>query len=163
MPESGTSSRTQRRTRVITFVLLALLLVSGSIFLTGRKDSDTIVVTFPNGKQLETEVADTPEKLLFGLAFREGLPPDTGVLYIFEGTGLHRMQTKEYRIPVDMMWVDESRHIVHVLQDVPPCRQDPCPLHGPMEPVRYVIQTAAGFIRTAGIELGNELKFALRL
>jgi hypothetical protein len=163
MVDDRTSSRAQRRTRVITLVLLAVLLVSASIFLTGRKDSDIIVVTFPSGKQLETEVADTPEKLLFGLAFREGLPPDTGMLYIFESTGPHRMQTKEYRIPVDMIWIDESRRIVHLMQDVPPCRRDPCPFHGPMEPARYVLQAAAGFVRMTGVSPGDELKFSLRL
>src|SRR5690242_17175720 len=81
------SDADQKRNRVITLVLLAVLLMSVSVFLTSPKESDTIVVTFPSGTTLETEVADTPEKLLFGLAFREALPPSTGMLYIFETTG----------------------------------------------------------------------------
>lgn len=153
-----------KRNRVITLVLLAILLMSASLFLTNKKDADIIIVTFPNGKQLETEVADTPERLLFGLAFREGLPPDTGMLYIFESTGLHRVRTTGYKFPVDMIWVDEGRHIVHVIENAPPCRRDPCPLHGPpSEPVRYMIQTAAGFARQEGLQPGGELKFTLRL
>ena len=154
----------QKRKRVISLALLAVLLMSVSLFLASPKESDTIVVTFPSGAKLETEVADTPEKLLFGLAFREGLSPDMGMLYIFEETGTHRVNTRQYRIPVDMIWLDESRHVVQLLENVPPCGSDPCPAYGPAaESVRYVIQTAAGFVRREHLPAGAELKFALRM
>ncbi|MBX3236938.1 MAG: DUF192 domain-containing protein [Nitrospiraceae bacterium] len=160
---SGSDSE-QRKKKVITLTLLAILLMSVSLFLTGPKESDTIIVEFPGGKKLETEVASTPEKLLFGLAFREGLPRDTGMLYIFESTGLHRVRTRQYKIPVDMMWVDESHHVIQLLENVPPCAQDPCPLYGPPpEPVRYLIQTDAGYVRREGVTAGMELKFTLRM
>jgi uncharacterized membrane protein (UPF0127 family) len=135
----------QRRKKIVTFVLLVILLVSVSLFLGGPKESELIIVEFPNGKTMETEVASTPEKLLFGLAFREGLPADTGMLYIFESTGLHRVQTRQFRIAVDMVWIDESHHVVHILEQVPPCEKDPCPLYGPPpEPVRYLIRGRGG-------------------
>jgi uncharacterized membrane protein (UPF0127 family) len=158
------SDADQKRNRVITLALLAILLMSVSVFLTSPKESDTIVVTFPSGKTLEAEVADTPEKLLFGLAFREALPPDTGMLYIFETTGIHRLNTKQYKMPVDMIWLDESRHIIQLVENVPPCSSETCPTYGPgAEPVRYVIQTAAGFVRHEGLHANAELKFALRM
>ena len=154
----------QRRKKIVTFVLLVILLVSVSLFLGGPKESELIIVEFPNGKTMETEVASTPEKLLFGLAFREGLPADTGMLYIFESTGLHRVQTRQFRIAVDMVWIDESHHVVHVLEQVPPCEKDPCPLYGPPpEPVRYLIEAEAGSVQRAGITTGMELKFTLRM
>ena len=54
----------QKRDRIITLALLAILLMSVSLFLSSPKEADTIVVTFPSGTTLETEVADTPEKML---------------------------------------------------------------------------------------------------
>lgn len=154
----------QKKKRIITLVLLAILLMSASLFLVERKDASFIIVTFPNGRELETEVADTPEKLLFGLAFRETLPPNSGMLYIFESTGPHRITTKEYRFPVDVMWIDESHHIVRMMENVPPCQRDPCPWYGESpEPVRYVIQTEAGMIKQIGITTGMELKYTLRM
>ena len=152
------------RHRLITLVLLAVLLMSVSLFLSSPKEPDTIVVTFPSGTTLETEVADTPEKLLFGLAFREALPPNTGMLYIFEATGPHRLNTKQYKIPVDMIWLDESRHVIGIFENVPPCFSETCPMYGPgEEPVRYAIQTTAGFARQEGLQSNAELKFALRM
>jgi uncharacterized membrane protein (UPF0127 family) len=160
---SGVESE-QRRKKIVTFVLLVILLISVSLFLGGPKEAELIIVEFPNGKTMETEVASTPEKLLFGLAFREGLPADTGMLYIFESTGLHRVQTRQFRIPVDMLWVDESHHVVHILEQVPPCGKDPCPLYGPPpEPIRYLIEAEAGYVKRAGITTGMELKFTLRM
>ena len=142
------SDTDQRRNRVITLALLAILLISVSMFLTSPKESDTIVVTFPSGATLETEVADTPEKLLFGLAFREALPPSTGMLYIFETTGTHRLNTKEYKMPVDMIWLDESRHVVQLHESVPPSTTNTCTMYGPSsEPVRYFKKTSYGLIR----------------
>jgi len=154
----------QKKKRIVTLVLLAVLLMSVSLLLVERKESSIIIVTFPNGRELETEVADTPEKLLFGLAFREALPPHSGMLYIFESTGSHRITTKGYRFPVDIMWVDESHHIVWVMENVPPCERDPCPWYGESpDPVRSVLQTEAGFIKQIGVTTGMELKYTLRM
>jgi uncharacterized protein len=159
-----TSEREQKKKRIITMILLAVLLMSVSMFLVERKESSVIVVTFPSGVEVEAEVADTPEKLLFGLAFRDELPPNGAMLYIFEENGLHRVRTREYRFPIDILWVDESHHVVHLLEHAEPCAKDPCPMYGPPpEPARYVIQAESGFIKKAAVATGDEMKYALRM
>jgi hypothetical protein len=150
--------------RVFLLMGLALLLVTGSLFLAGQQDTETIIVTFPSGKQIEAEVANTPEKLLFGLAFRDALPPDSGMLYIFETSDRHRVRTKGFKIPVDMIWADENRRVVYVVEHADPCHEDPCPFFGPPpEKSTYIIQTAAGFVKAQHVVPGMELKFTLRM
>lgn len=162
--QTQTSDREQRKKRIIAMILLAFLLMSAAVFMAERKESSIIVVTFPNGVEIEAEVADTPEKLLFGLAFRDFLPPGTGMLYIYEENGLHRVRTKEYRFPIDILWVDESHHVVHMLEHAEPCASEPCPLYGPpAEPARYVIQVESGFIKKSAVVKNDELKYALRM
>jgi hypothetical protein len=165
MPVTATSAlRDQKTKRIIMMILLAVLLMSVSLFLVQRDDAKTIIVTFPNGAQIEAEVADTPEKLLFGLAFQEALPRDGGMIYIFESTGQHRVTTKAYRFPVDMIWVDESRHIVSMTENVQPCQQETCPWHGSTSnAVRYLIQTEAGFVQRQALTVGGELKYTLHM
>lgn len=86
------------------------------------------------------------------------------MLYIFEQNGLHRITTKEYRFPVDILWIDESHHVIHMLGNAEPCRNDPCPLFGPPpEPARYVIQAESGFIQKARVAADDELKYTLRM
>jgi len=158
------SEKEQKKKRIIMMVLLAVLLMSVSIFLVERKESSYIVVTFPNGAVVEAEVADTPEKLLFGLAFRDGLPAGGGMLYIFDENGPHPIRTKEYRFPIDVIWVDESHHVVHMVEQAEPCMKDPCSPYGPSPvPARYVIQTESGFVKRTGVNVGDELKYALRM
>ncbi len=153
---------TNKRHRIGVLVAMAILLMSLSVILQGDKETETILVTFPNGKQLEGEVANTPEKLLFGLAFRNDMPAGSAMLLIFEQSGPHRVWTKAYRFPVDMVWVDESKHIVHIVEGILPCEKDPCPRYGPPpSDARYVLQTRAGVVREAQITLGMELKFTL--
>ncbi len=158
------SDREQKKKRIITLVLMAIFLMSASFFLIDRKDETIIVVSFPNGRTLETEVADTPEKLLFGLAFRETLPANSGMLYIFESTGQNHVWTRGYRFPVDMIWIDESHHIVGFKEHVAPCLEDVCPQYSSApDAVRYAIQTEAGFIEREGVTVGLELKYTLRM
>jgi uncharacterized membrane protein (UPF0127 family) len=156
-------TREQKTKRIIMLVLMAIFLMSASFFLVERNEATIIIVSFPNGHELETEVADTPEKLLFGLAFRETLPANSGMLYIFESTGQNHLWTKEYHFPVDVMWIDESHQIVGLKENVAPCREDDCPKYSSPEPVRYALQTEAGFIKREGITIGLELKYTLRM
>lgn len=150
------------RRGVILFVLAAVL-IGGVLMFSGDKDA-IIIVTFPSGTAIKAEVADTPEKQLFGLAFRESLPPDGGMLYIFETSDRHRVRTKGFTFPVDVIWADESRHVVHLVERAMPCEKDPCPAYGPPpENARYVIETEAGFIKREQLATGVELKFTLIL
>ena len=158
------SSSPPKRSRVFLLIVLASLLLVGGWFLANRKDDATIIVTFPNGRQIEAEVADTPEKQLFGLAFRDGLPAGWGMLYIFETADYHRIGTRGYKMAVDLIWADEARQVVHVLEGAKPCEKDPCPLYGPPpEKARYVLQTSVGVVQEEKLAPGSELKFTLKL
>ncbi len=148
--------------RIFFLVLMALLLISGSLLFNSPGQTQLINVKFPSGAFLKSEVADTPEKLLFGLAFRPSIPQDEAMLYIFGESGLHRVWTKEFQFPVDIIWVDESKIIVHLEKDVPPCSENPCPWYGPPpNDARYVLEANSGFIDREKVAVGNPLKFAL--
>ncbi len=150
--------------RVIFLVLMALLLISGAMMFNAPRQTEIIEVRFPSGAKLQAEVAATPEKLLFGLAFREDLPEDVGMIFLFDKSGLHKVWTKGFKFPVDLIWVDESKQIVYVKEAAMPCVEDPCPWHGPPpENARYVIETNMGFIQNAEAEVGTDLIFALRM
>lgn len=150
--------------RIIFLALMALMLISGALLFNAPKQSEVIEVRFPSGAKLQAEVADTPEKLLFGLAFRESLPEDSGMIFLFEKSDLHKVWTKGFQFPVDLIWVDESKQVIHVKEAAQPCIEDPCPWHGPPpENARYVIEANMGFAQRAEAVVGTELIFALRM
>jgi uncharacterized protein len=148
--------------RIFFLLIMALLLISGALLFNAPEQTQVINVRFPGGAALKAEVADTPEKLLFGLAFRNLLPTDEGMVYIFGESGPHRVWTKEFQFPVDIIWVDESKKVVHIVEKAPPCMESQCPWYGPPpQDARYVIEANAGFVNQANIEIGNQLKFTL--
>jgi uncharacterized protein len=117
----------------------------------------TATVTFRGGVQVHAEVVDTPPAIERGLMFRESLPPNQGMLFVFERTGVYPFWMKNTLIPLDIIWLDEDWRIVSIAASVPPCRADPCPTYPPAGPARYVVEVNAGFTRTHGIARGDRV------
>src|SRR5205823_8414119 len=92
-----------------------------SYFMSTGQGPDSMVVSFPSGTQMTVEVADSPLLLYTGLAFRDSLPPNWGMLFIYERADFHRRNTRQYRFPVDILWLDEGKRVVLITEDVTPC------------------------------------------
>jgi len=157
------SPKQPNKKRLIFLMVMAGLLITGALLFNGPKQTHVIIVAFPGGAKLDAEVADTPEKLLFGLAFRDYLPPKEGMLYIFNESAPHQLWTKEFKIPVDIIWVDEAKTVVSIVEGAEPCSRPPCPWYGPPPGnARYVIETNAGFVKSQGVAPGAKLRFILK-
>ena len=156
--------------QITRFAMLAILafglLMAGNYFMSGNQQGESIIVTFPSGTQLTAEVADSERAMLMvsGLAFRDALAPNSGMLFIYDRADFHVRNTRQYRFPVDMIWVDDAKRVLLVIEDVKPCPADDCPALGPpREKARYVIETQAGFARRERVVVGDELRFALQM
>jgi uncharacterized membrane protein (UPF0127 family) len=59
--------------------------------------------------------------------FREALPPNAGMLFLFSEPGIHKFWMKNTMIPLDIIWMDSAGKVVFVSANTPQCRADPCP------------------------------------
>lgn len=152
-------------TRLGVLATLALaLLMAGSYFMSTGQGPETLVVGFPSGTQMTVEVADSPLLLYTGLAFRDYLPLNGGMLFIYDRADFHRRNTRQYRFPVDIIWLDEGKRVLLITESANPCPSEKCPEYGPPpERARYVIETQAGFARREGLATGADLRFTLKL
>jgi uncharacterized membrane protein (UPF0127 family) len=91
--------------------------------------------------------------------FRASLPPRAGMLFVFDATGRYSFWMKNCLIPLDLIWLDETKRVVAILPDAPPCKADPCPIYQFDVPARYVLEIAGGAARREGLALGHVLKF----
>jgi uncharacterized membrane protein (UPF0127 family) len=66
---------------------------------------------------------------------------------------------KNTLIPLDMIWIDAHRRIVHIAHDVPPCKVDDCPSYPPHAVARYVLEVAGGVAAAHGLKDGDVLRF----
>jgi uncharacterized protein len=115
----------------------------------------------PSGRKLTVEVVAKDEERALGLMFRDALPADRGMLFLFETSGFHGIWMKNCRFPIDIVWLDENRQVVHLAESVPPCRQDPCPTYAPLRRARYVLELNSGQARREGALVGATLEFKL--
>ena len=116
--------------RLAAYCLAGLL-----VFATARSlgaAPDVIPLTLPSGKVLQVEVMVKDEDRAMGLMFRPSLAPDRGMLFLFEASDFHGIWMKNCKFPIDILWLDADRKIVHVQEGAPPCVKEPCPVYSPL-------------------------------
>ena len=118
-----------------------------------------VPLTLPSGKVLQTEVMVNDEDRAMGLMFRPSLPLDHGMLFVFEAPDFHGIWMKNCRFPIDILWLDEEKKVVHVAESVPPCKADPCPVYNPMRKASYVVELNAGQARREKAVVGAAVRF----
>jgi uncharacterized membrane protein (UPF0127 family) len=116
-------------------------------------------VIFPDGYAVHVEIAADEDMRAQGLMYRDQLRPASGMLFFFPQDGDYPFWMKNTHIPLDMIWIDSNRKIVHVEPDVPPCQIDDCPNYPPHAIARYVLEVAAGVARQHGLKNGDFLRF----
>ncbi len=100
-------------------------------------------------------VADTPEERTLGLSNTTALPPDVVKLFVFPTDDRWSFWMKDMHYSIDMVWVSATGTVVHVESSVNP-ETYPTSFIPPVA-ARYVIETNAGFVATAGITIGSIL------
>ena len=96
-----------------------------------------------------------------GLMFRPSLPADRALLFVFGELDFHGIWMKNCRFPIDIVWLDEKKKVVHLAPRVPPCAKEPCPVYQPMRRSAYVVEMNAGAAEREKIVLGASLDFTL--
>jgi len=142
--------------------LSLLVLCAGSLLFCQTARSDRYIkVYLPGGASVTAELAVTAAEREKGLMFREKLLADQGMLFVFEEEAKYAFWMKNTLIPLDMLWLDKERRIVHIWRNVPPCTKDPCPSYPPDRAGRYVLELAAGASDRFGLKLFDRLEFTL--
>lgn len=127
---------------------------------TAAQDDATIPrIIFRDGFAVKVEVAANDELRTQGLMYRDHLAEDRGMIFVFPQSGDYAFWMKNTIIPLDMIWIDEAKRVVHVAHDVPPCQADPCPSYPPGANAKYVFEVAAGVAAKHHVSDGDVLKF----
>lgn len=113
------------------------------------------------GKRFTVEVAETREKQALGLMFRDSMPADHGMVFVFPAEGMRSFWMKNTKIPLDIFYFDEDLKLVSVSEDTPPCRSSRCTGYPSAGPAKYVLELNAGKAAELGVQPGDELKLYL--
>lgn len=113
----------------------------------------------PDGARLTLELALTQEEISQGLMFRNSLPNDRGMLFLFREERVPSFWMKNTLIPLDMVFLSADGVIVDVIHNALPCQADPCPQYVPRAEALAVLEVSAGVAKSQKLEAGVNLKF----
>lgn len=120
-----------------------------------------VPLTLPSGKVLQVEVMVEDQDRAMGLMFRPSLSEERGLLFLFENLDFHGIWMKNCRFPIDIVWLDETKQVVHVAENTPPCKSEPCPVYAPLRRAAYVIEINAGQAAREKLMPGSSVSFEL--
>jgi uncharacterized membrane protein (UPF0127 family) len=99
-----------------------------------------------NGMQVHAWVAQSAEQIKRGLAIKDQLAADEGMLFILPENNHYRFWMKDMKFPIDIIWLDKNGRVRYIQPNCPPCPQDGiCPLYDPHQSLPYVLEVSPGF------------------
>lgn len=89
--------------------------------------------------------------------FRENLPQDEGMLFIFNEEGSYPFWMKNTLIPLDIIWIDENKEVVFISENSQPCKDDFCSNINPGRSAKYVLEVNGGIAKKIGLKTGDSI------
>lgn len=105
---------------------------------------------------IDAEKAETPEQRAFGLMFRESLPEDEGMVFLFFEEQSGGFYMKNTLIPLSIAFFDRDGTIVKIL-DMEPCEADPCEVYYPNVPYEGALEVNQGAFEEWGVQEGDRI------
>ncbi len=118
------------------------------VFIDGTT-SDTI-------REIQIEVADTPDKTAQGLMYRSSMKENQGMLFIFPDEEERSFYMKNTRISLDLLFVNQNKEVVSITKYAVPFDLTSIPSNGP---ATYVVEVIGGFCNKYDIEPGDKIEF----
>lgn len=104
---------------------------------------------------IRVEVANTDSARAKGLGGRDSLGATNGMLFIFDKSDYYQIWMKDMKIPIDVIWIDESLTVVDITRNL---RPETFPqTFEPRSPVRFVIETNFNYAESFGIDIGDKV------
>jgi signal peptidase I len=117
-----------------------------------------MLVSEKGAVKFEVEIADDPEDRKLGLMYREYLPEEHGMLFIFEEEQPLSFWMKNTLIPLDMIFFNDGFEVLNIAGNVPPCESDPCLTYNSEGNARYVLEINGGLSDYLGIRKGDKFR-----
>ena len=130
----------------------AAVFLAAALFLSCRPQAEVSI----NGQRFVVETAVTPQERSRGLMFRESLPKNHGMLFIFESEQMLSFWMQNTSIPLSIAYIDADGVIVDIL-DMDPFDLTAVPSS---RPAMYALEVNQGEFEKRGIRPGNRVLFS---
>ena len=153
---------------------LATIIFSSTLFLSAckeqEKDIKPIEVSFKKEgditiykaatdsivAKLNIEIADTDYDVQTGLMYRNSMKKNQAMLFVFPTMRERFFYMKNTRIPLDLIYLDNNKHIVSFQENATPLDESSLPS---MVPAQYVLEVNAGLAEKWLLEVGDRIEY----
>lgn len=144
----------------IIVIFCSLLLVFPSIAKNNQiifiRDIVTIQ-TSSGDKIYNTEIATSKEQIEYGLMYRNKLPENEAMLFVFKNEQKINMWMKNTLIPLDMLFVDKLGKIIYIARNTTPNSLDT--ISAGETPALAVLEIRGGEARSQHINVGDRIMY----
>lgn len=105
--------------------------------------------------EMTAEIADEGAAHGLGLMFRESLPEDHGMLFVFDSERGHSFFMRNTIIPLSLAYIRADGTISQI-DDMEPLSEDS---HPSVEPALYALEVNRGWFERNGVEVGDVMSF----
>ncbi len=105
---------------------------------------------------LKVEVASQPKEQQMGMMFRESLPDDAGMLFLFPTQRHQSFWMRNTLLPLDLFFIDSSWNVVGVVENAEPLTESPREIDADSQ---YVLEVNAGFAKKYGFGAGTKVRY----
>jgi len=120
----------------------------------GGQATRTVRITI-GGVQVTAEIADNEELRGRGLMYRDSLPENHGMLFVYGTTAVRSFWMRNTRIPLDIAFIDGNGVIINIEQMEPQSDRN----YFSQGPMMYALEMSQGWFEAHGVEPGDRLDF----
>lgn len=134
---------------------LFLLWLSGSLLLASGIAAQGLRIETINIRffQVTAEIAQTPQERGQGLMGRKSLPPNHGMLFVFEAPGRQCFWMRNTPLPLTIAFIDAQGRITS-FADMAPFSEE---THCSTVPVPYALEMEQGWFKKRGVLVGDSM------
>lgn len=108
------------------------------------------------GNPVRVRVSETLQERQRGLMFIESLPPDEGMLFVFEREQILSFWMKNTPLPLSVAFIDRKGRIVEIRR-MEPLNEET--LHTSRRPALYALEMNAGWFEKHQVKVGDRVEF----
>lgn len=109
-----------------------------------------------NTEDVEAEIVRSFAAKTLGLSGRDGLAPNTGMLFVFTETHNPEIWMKDMKFAIDIVFVSKEGVVVAIFENATPesYYEKPPKTYKTIEGARYVLEVPAGTVQDARLRVG---------
>jgi uncharacterized protein len=115
-----------------------------------------------NGLVLAADISASNEQRTKGLSVKDALAENEAMLFVFDNEGEHTFWMKDMKFPIDIIWINSNKTVVHIEHNLQPCDYGLlCQTYKPGQDSLYVLETVSGFAEKHDVVQGTRIQFDL--